>query len=187
MYIINNMNINFQYQFHKVLFLPVNKKNYHKNNFIPISWELLLKSDGSFTQDLNSLTGQLIQVEILSLYNNIKVKNDYTIREVWIKDQQGNKLAFAKSIWPRSMKKHLLVNLPTNQPIGQSLIQFKIDIHKDIHEIFYGYCQYLEKHFNYNGPMWGRKYTLYYENKKLATVQEIFSPQILKLFHSTTL
>lgn len=181
------MNTNFQYKFHKVFFLPINKTTYYIDNFIPIGWKLLLKSDGSFTQNLNSLTGQLIQVEILSLYNNIKAKNDYTIREVWIKDQQGNKLAFAKSIWPYNMKTNLFSNLPIDQPIGQSLIQLKIDIHKDIHEIFYGYCQYLEKHFNYNEPMWGRKYTLYHENQQLATVQEIFSPRILKLFHATTL
>ena len=181
------MKINLQYKFNKVLFLPLSKYIYYSNNFLPIVWDLLLKSDGSFTQNLNSLTGQIIQVEILSLYNNFKICNNCTIREVWIKDQQGNKLAFAKSLWPNKIQNKLLVNLPVNQPIGQSLIQFKIDIYKDIHEIYYGYCQYLEENFHHKGPMWGRKYTLYYEDKQVATIQEIFSPQILKLFTSVIL
>ena len=69
-----------------------------------------------------------------------------------------------------------------NKPIGQSLIESRIDIYKDIHEIYYGYCQHLENRFQINEPTWGRKYTIYCENRPLTTIQEIFSPQIVEFF-----
>lgn len=179
-----NININLKYKFQKILFLPINNTNYNFKNLIPIEWQLILISDGSFTQNLNSLTGKRISLEVISL-NNTKIINNnknIIIREVWIKDNKYNKLAFAKSLWPITNSTRN-IELPKDKPIGQSLIEFKVDIYKDIHEIYYGYCGYLERKFNYNGPTWGRKYTLYYKKKRLATIQEIFSPQITNLFN----
>lgn len=179
-----NININLKYKFEKILFLPINNTNYTLKNLIPIEWQLILLSDGSFTQNLNSLTGKRIKIEVISLNSikRIKSKNNITIREIWIKDNKDKKLAFAKSLWP-VINSPSNIKLPKNQSIGQSLIEFKVDIYKDIHEIYYGYCGYLEKKFNYNGPTWGRKYTLYYKKKHLATIQEIFSPQITNFFN----
>lgn len=180
------MKINFTHKFHKILILPLNKFNYSQTNYllnqlIPLEWQLVLINDGSFTQNLNSLTGKNIKIEIISIFENkILNQHNYT-REIWLKDHNCNRLAFAQSLWPIYNNTKYL-KLPNNQPVGQSLIELQIDIYKDIHEIYYGYSQYLEKEFHIEGPTWGRKYTLYYKNNPLATIQEIFSPQIINLF-----
>uniref|UniRef100_UPI0030036A60 Ycf21 n=1 Tax=Anunuuluaehu liula TaxID=3049639 RepID=UPI0030036A60 len=183
-WIIMSINIHLTYKFHKILFLPINNTNYNLSHLIPIEWQLILISDGSFTQNLNSLTGKHIKIEIISPYSKTRMKKKkMQTREVWIKDHKDNKLAFAKSLWPAINKTNYFV-LPQNQSIGQSLIELQIDMYKDIHEIYYGYCRYLENKFHDNGPTWGRKYTLFYQKQRLATVQEIFSPQIINFFHS---
>nr|QCI07235.1 hypothetical protein [Hypnea pannosa] len=99
-------------------------------------------------------------------------------REVWLKDYKYTKLAFAESLWSNTN----FIKLPIHKPIGESIIKYKIDIYKDIHEIYYGYCKYLEDQFNCQGPVWGRKYTIYYKKQRLVTLQETFSPQITNFF-----
>lgn len=72
--------------------------------------------------------------------------------------------------------------LDTYKPIGQFLIESQADIYKDIHEIYFGYSKNLENQFNSKGPIWGRKYTLYYHQEYLATIQEFFSPYLINFF-----
>nr|YP_009295731.1 conserved hypothetical plastid protein [Mastocarpus papillatus]AOL58215.1 conserved hypothetical plastid protein [Mastocarpus papillatus] len=183
------MNLDFKHLFNKILCLPTNSTKYTFQPLIPIEWQLILISDGSFTQNLNSLKGKRIQIEVLSSSSNSKIEKKNIIREVWIKDNQENKLAFAQSLWPNNNikgKNYNYIKLPQYQAIGQSLIELKIDTYKDIHEIYYGYCTYLENNFNYNGPIWGRKYTIYKNRQRFVTIQEIFSPQIINFFNLKT-
>ena len=154
---------------------------------IPTEWQLILMSDGSFTQHLNSLTGKIINLNIVNnfVYKHYNVK--HIVREVWLKDHEYNKLTFAKSIWPLCTYKTLYTSILRSKPIGQSLIESKIDMYKDIHEIYYGYCKYLAQTLKITEPTWGRKYTIYSQNKPLATIHEIFSPRIINFLKNNQL
>lgn len=139
-------------------------------------------SDGSFTQHLYSLTGVSIKANIISENNNNRYQHykQTHIREIWLEDVFKYKLAFAKSIW--NLNNLYNIKLPLEKPIGQSLIELKIDIHKEIHEIYYGYSYYLNNQFNNEHAIWGRKYTIYSNKKPIVTIQEYFSPYIIHLF-----
>lgn len=174
------------YTFHKfqpLLILPINtKKSIYSNlrisKIIPIEWQLILINEGSFTETLNALTGKEIKVTMSQKYNNI-TRN---IRCVWLETSIYTKLTFARSLWLLIDTKQVHFKLTTNQPIGKSFIHNKIDIYRNLHEIYYGYCKYLEKQFLTNQPIWGRKYTIYYNYDCNITIQEFFSPYIIKLF-----
>lgn len=165
--------------FHKHLILQVqNTPYYYFNYYIPKEWQLILMNDGSLTQSLISLTGQLVNLKIIRQYNYKLTNSLYKKRQIWLEDYQSNKLAFAQSLWPLPKNDQL----SNHKPIGQSLIKYQFDIYKDIHEICYGYCEHLETMFNYKGPIWGRKYTIYHQKTRLVTLQEVFSPEVINLF-----
>nr|YP_063696.1 conserved hypothetical plastid protein [Gracilaria tenuistipitata var. liui]AAT79771.1 conserved hypothetical plastid protein [Gracilaria tenuistipitata var. liui] len=164
---LNNLNLN-----------SFNQKTYH---LIPAEWKFILMSDGSFTQNLNSLTRKTIitfPTQIKRQYINTKTK----IREVYLQDTSNRNLAFARSHWISQVSNETYNNLNKNEPIGKSLIRGQADIYKDIHEIYYVYSIYLEKIFNSIQPIWGRKYTIYNDYEAITTIQEFFSPHIISFF-----
>ena len=139
---------------------------------------MILINDGSFTQNLNSLTGKSITSQITNKLSHTLI-DKINFRCVWLKDHHNNKLAYAKSLWLIQPDGYTIFN--KDIPIGQSFIKSQIEIYKDLQEIFYGYCEYLEKEFHTQGPIWGRKYTIYHDKKSLGTIQEFFSPHIINL------
>nr|YP_009244511.1 hypothetical protein Gchil_098 [Agarophyton chilense]AMK96753.1 hypothetical protein Gchil_098 [Agarophyton chilense]ASP44648.1 hypothetical protein [Agarophyton chilense] len=154
-----------------------NQKTYH---LIPAEWKFILMSDGSFTQNLNSLTRKKIitfPAHIKHQYINKKTK----IREVYLQDKSDRNLAFARSHWISQISNQTY-NLTKNEPIGKSLIKHRADVYKDIHEIYYVYSIYLEKIFNSLEPIWGRKCTIYNDYEAITTIQEFFSPHIISFF-----
>nr|QVY58372.1 hypothetical protein [Kappaphycus striatus] len=175
------MNIKGKYKLFKSFILHFHSSNYQQNyvNFcMPKEWQLLLISDGSFTQTLTSLTGQQIYIDQLSRYTYQSINDVHRLRDIWLKDHKSNKLIFAKSLWFLSAN----IDLPSAQPIGKSLILYEKDVYRDIHEFYYGHCTYLESKFHYRGPVWGRKYTIYYKQEPLTTLQEVFAPLVINFF-----
>nr|QVY58074.1 hypothetical protein [Eucheuma denticulatum] len=176
------MNIKGRYKLFKSFSLHLRNSSYQQNcvnSFIPKEWQLLLLSDGSFTQTLTSLTGQQIYLDQISQYTYKLINDLYKVRDIWLKDHKSNQLIFAKSLWLL----YFSIDLPTAQPIGKSLILYQKDIYRDIHELYYGYCTYLESKFHYKGPVWGRKYTIYYNQEPLTTLQEVFAPLVINCFN----
>nr|YP_010485089.1 hypothetical protein Ycf21 [Hypnea cervicornis]UVW80783.1 hypothetical protein Ycf21 [Hypnea cervicornis] len=59
-------------KFHKCVILDSYKinNNSYINKLIPKVWQLILINDGSFTKHLTSLTGQEINIDVLSKYKN---------------------------------------------------------------------------------------------------------------------
>nr|YP_009509225.1 hypothetical protein [Gracilaria vermiculophylla]AXI96875.1 hypothetical protein [Gracilaria vermiculophylla]QXU75088.1 hypothetical protein [Gracilaria vermiculophylla]WDZ67969.1 hypothetical protein [Gracilaria vermiculophylla] len=178
------MNINLSKSFNYIINLPLknlnslNEQTYH---LIPPEWKFILMSDGSFTQNLNSLTKQ----EIITCPTYIKhqyINKQINIREVYLQDDSKTNLAFARSKWILQINNQTYNKVDNKEPIGKSLIKDQADIYKDIHEIYYGYSIYLEHIFNTVEPIWGRKYTIYYEYKPITTIQEFFSPYIISFF-----
>lgn len=185
------MDLYFDFNVHKVWTISVGNLRcdqysintyYNLVKLIPIEWQLILMSDGSFTQNLISLTGNIIQVKIVS-QSMYKLDNyNKKIREIWLIDQSYNKLAFAQSIWPKYDDELDYTLTQSKKPIGQSFVESQADIYRDIHEIYCGYCKNLDNEFQFDDIVWGRKYTIYSNNKPLTTIHEIFSPQIIDFF-----
>nr|QCI08541.1 hypothetical protein [Spermothamnion repens] len=178
------MHINILQPFNCILIINKRQiKNLLKINYIPITLQIILITEGSLTKNLNCLTNMSTSIKIQQKYiiNHNMIKN---IRCVWLENELYTKLTFARSLWLITYQDSTLMykELKNNKPIGQLLIESKKDIHKAIEEIYYGYCQYLEKSFYINQPIWGRKYLLYYKSQTYAIIQEFFSPKILDFF-----
>lgn len=152
-------------------------------SIIPISnkWQLILCNDGSLTQNLYSFTGSSIITNILR-NKSYSLINEKRLRRIWLSDIKDKKLIFAQSLW--YTKNDLTQELKKNnkRPIGEILIKYKKDICKEIQEIYYGNCIYLNNHFQSQEPIWGRKCKLYYKKQLLATIDEFFSPYLIYLF-----
>lgn len=174
------------YNFHFVFILSINKKKYFQNklsHLIPIYWQVILFNEGSLTEILNCLNGKQV---IFKMYqkNNSASRNNRYLRCIWIESCLYTKMMFAQSLWQfKYVNDNKQENkLKYNIPIGKLIIHTETDIYKQIHEIYYGYSIELENKLNYHEAIWGRKYTLYYNNKLFITIQEFFSPNITNFF-----
>nr|YP_010728839.1 hypothetical protein P6G75_pgp076 [Lithothamnion corallioides]WEA77115.1 hypothetical protein [Lithothamnion corallioides] len=159
---------------HSITFYSFNVKNsYYTSKNFPLEWQLMLLSDGSFTQNLNSIIGQNININLIR--QNLINKNQI-IRQVWIEGLHKNKMAFAESYWKKNdIKKS---ELSYCKPIGKSMINDELDISKKIHNINYGYNFFIEKTLQIKHPIFSREYIIWYNNKPLTTIKEFFSPNL---------
>nr|YP_009297022.1 hypothetical protein Ceram_089 [Ceramium japonicum]AOM66365.1 hypothetical protein Ceram_089 [Ceramium japonicum] len=177
------MNINNMQLFHPIFTLKYSSKKYVQKNinkYIPIEWQFIVMNNGSLTQNLNSLLINQIQLEMSQKYN-ITLNNKLTnIRIVWLENYINKHLTFAQSIWMIDKQNNIYKHILNTQPIGYSLIQFEIDIYKDLQEIYCGYCYNLENIFDYSNLIWGRKYKMFYEKNSYVTIEEFFTPQLAK-------
>lgn len=179
------MNIFSLPKFQALLTIRINSSEFLSQNtlkMIPTKWKLILMSDGSFTKNLHSITGYNTDIKISQKYNVINNKLARNIRITWLKNHYHKELAFAQSICILKKKYTSYITLYKDKPIGTSFISSKTDIYKNIEEIYYGHCYYLEKKFNSKKGIWGRKYTIYYTPDSYITIQEFFSPQIISFF-----
>nr|QCI07822.1 hypothetical protein [Pleonosporium borreri] len=166
--------------FNSIFLLKIKHYDTQSLKLIPIEWQMVLFNEGSFTQNLTILTGSKINIKMKQKYNYIsKKKNIRNLRYVWLENSIYTKLTFAQSLWIFKYKDELYQQLKYSQPIGQLLINTEQDVCKQILEIYYGYCQYIEKYFKINQPIWGRKCLLYTNYKTYAIIQEFFSPYII--------
>nr|ARW69882.1 hypothetical protein [Polysiphonia teges] len=78
------------------------------------------------------------------------------------------------------------INSGRINPIGQFFIENKVDINKNLYELYFCYCKDLEKKLSFNNPFWGRKYLLHQNNNSYIMIQEFFSPKII-LFSTNSL
>nr|YP_009237708.1 hypothetical protein [Gracilariopsis lemaneiformis]YP_009294688.1 hypothetical protein Gch_089 [Gracilariopsis chorda]AJO68518.1 hypothetical protein [Gracilariopsis lemaneiformis]AML79942.1 hypothetical protein [Gracilariopsis lemaneiformis]AOM66948.1 hypothetical protein Gch_089 [Gracilariopsis chorda]UAD88790.1 hypothetical protein [Gracilariopsis chorda] len=174
------MNLTFNY----ILNISLNTLesfNIKKNDLIPTKWKLILMNDGSFTQNLNSLTNDQI-ITIPKYTESQYIIKKTKIRNIYLTNNSNQYLAFARSNWILHINHKIHNNLINNQPVGQLFINHQADIYKDIHEIHYVYSAFLEYTFNSIGPVWGRKYTIYYRYQPIITLQEFFSPYLINFF-----
>nr|YP_009398402.1 hypothetical protein [Lophocladia kuetzingii]ARW67588.1 hypothetical protein [Lophocladia kuetzingii] len=172
-------------EFHSICNLPIykiEKLNKKLLNLIPIQIKLLLINEGSLTKNVEYLSGKITKIFTMQKENR---KSKINIRCVWLETSIYTRLIFARSLWCIIYKNTMGKENNIDKPIGKLYIKHQVDIYKDIHEIYYGYCQNIEKCYQTqikNTPMWGRKYSLYYENESYIIIQEFFSPYIINLF-----
>ena len=166
--------INKKYSFHKIFSIS--------DNFldapIPLNWKFILTSDGSFTQNLNSISNQLIHVTIEEQRKQADATQISILRRIWLEDKNCNKLTFAQSLW--YINQYSNSYLSDSIPVGQLFLQSGIEIYKSLEEIYCGYSTYLQHHFQSYDLIWGRKYKIYYKKQILATIQEFFPSNLIK-------
>lgn len=179
------MNINPYKQFHKICKIKLNSKNkLYKKNYksIPTEWLFIIINDGSFTQNLNSLFINPIKITMSQKYSIVSKQQLINIRNVWLKNNINNNLTFAKSIWKINKDYYKYNKIFNTIPIGYSLINFEVDMYKNLQEIFCGYCYNLENKLQYKEMIWGRKYQISYPNNSYVTIEEYFTPKLTKVF-----
>jgi len=158
------------YKFQYILIIPVQNLSLHIHYLIPHRWQIILLNDGSLTQTLHYLTKTNVKLSIFQ-------KNKY-LRCIWLENSIYTKLVFARSLW--QLNQRYLPSFINSKALGRNFIQSQVEIYKKINEIYYGYS--LTKKIGYQKPIWGRKYTLYYKNIMIITIQEFFSPSIIDFF-----
>lgn len=174
------MNIQLIQNFNPILKIKIQKSDATLNKIIPNEWLFILMNTGSFTQNLNSLLVTDIKINICQKYNKNQSKKLTNTRTIWLKSYDNNKFAFAQSRWIIKNNYENCLDLIKNKPIGQSFISNEIDLHKNLEEIYCGYCYTLEKYFQSKQLIWGRKYTVLYNETSFITIQEYFSPELTK-------
>nr|YP_009399053.1 hypothetical protein [Taenioma perpusillum]ARW68450.1 hypothetical protein [Taenioma perpusillum] len=166
----NNIYIDPCYQFQYLLVISIQNLNQKIYNLIPKIWQMILLNDGSLTQTLHYLTKTNIKLSIFQ-------KNKY-LRCIWLENSIYTKLIFARSLW--KINQQYLPTFINSKALGRNFIQSQVEVYKKLNEIYYGYS--LIKEVKYHKPIWGRKYTLYYNNIIIITIQEFFSPSIVDFF-----
>ncbi|MCM1984093.1 chorismate lyase [Lyngbya confervoides] len=149
------------------------------------TWQLLLLSDGSTTRHLQLLTGEAIEVDVRdmsavdfdrdqapSLIDHIPAPR--LRRQVWLRTESGQRLAYATSWWEASHVDDYLQN--RSLPIWASLADLRTELYRDIRLVMYGQSSSLEEEFGQKGPFWGRYYIFWHNHRPLTLIYEAFSP-----------
>jgi chorismate lyase len=153
------------------------------------AWQILLLGDGSPTRHLQLLTGEPTQVDVLDM-SLIGMDADYAPaqikaipgprvrRQVWLRTESGQRLAYAVSWWEASHVDEYLQN--KSLPIWASLAKLRTELYRDVQGIYYGNSPQLESGFGFKGPFWGRHYLFWHHGQPLTLIYEVFSPYLIK-------
>ncbi len=145
--------------------------------------------DGSPTRHLRLLTAEKIQVDVIDMsyigfdkdnapIDIEKVPAPWIRRQVWLRTQSGQRLAYASSWWDADHVDDYLKN--RSLPIWESLSNLHTELYRDIQGIYYGNSSALESAFQEKGPFWGRHYLFWHARKPLTLIYEVFSPYLAK-------
>nr|ARW64097.1 hypothetical protein [Chondria sp. (in: red algae)] len=178
------VNIYTFYKFHSICTIPFTKIKHltRINKLIQVPLYILLINEGSLTRSTEYIVNS--KAYIKKSQKEYKKLNSQTrkIRSVWIGANLYSKLIFARSLWRTIYQQNTkLIEKLSNFPIGKSFIQHKLDIHKTIHELSYGYTHIINSKLKKS--IWTRKYTLYYRHQDYITIQEFFSTCIIEYLY----
>jgi len=146
------------------------KKKIHLST--KISTKIVTLNEGSHTKLLSYKSNRITKLKTFQ-------KSQQKIRYVWLQNSLYTNMTFARSIWYIINTKNFKSNINNNNPIGLSLIKNKIDIHRNIYEIYYCYCYEFQKLIGFSHGIWGRKYIINNFNNYSTVIQEFFSPEII--------
>lgn len=85
-------------------------------------------------------------------------------------------LVYAASWWNATAVSEVLKD--SSLPIWASLSQERLELYRDIHDVYYGHCPDLEDVFKAKGPFWGRDYVFWHNQKPLTVIHEVFSTSL---------
>lgn len=159
------------------------------------TWQMLLLGDGSPTHLLQLLTGEKTEVDVIDM--SLIGENDDGApgeidaisqprlrRQVWLRTESGQRLAYAASWWNASNIDDYLQN--RSQPIWRSLSTLHTELYRDVRGIQYGNCLALETEFGQKSPFWGRYYLFWHNRQPLTLIYEVFSPYLQKYLGEMT-
>ena len=152
-------------------------------------WQMLLLGDGSPTRQVQMLTGEPTEVDVIDM-SAIALDLDGAPgiiqaipgprlrRQVWVRTASGQRLLYATSWWEASHVDEYLKN--RSLPIWASLTQLRTELYRDVQGIHYGNNEALEVGFQQKGPFWGRHYLFWHNGQPLTLIYEVFSPYLTK-------
>ncbi|MEB3826722.1 chorismate lyase [Phormidium sp. CCY1219] len=151
------------------------------------AWQILLLGDGSPTRHLKLLTRKQTEVDVIDMSPIgmsadgapdpiASVPGPRLRRQVWLRTESGQRLAYAVSWWEASHVDEYLQN--RSIPIWESLSRLHTELYRDVQGIHYGDSEALEKAFGEPGPFWGRHYLFWHRKKPLTLIYEVFSPYL---------
>ncbi len=153
------------------------------------AWQILLLGDGSPTRHLQLLTGEPTEVDVIDMSKIAMNEDNAPVqiqaipgprirRQVWLKTQSGQRLAYATSWWEEHHIDEYLEN--KSLPIWASLARLRTELYRDVQGIYYGNSPDLELAFGFPGPFWGRHYLFWHHGRPLTLIYEVFSPYLIK-------
>ncbi len=151
------------------------------------AWQMLMLGDGSPTRHLQLLTGEPTAVDVLDMSlvgpepdgapEIVKVVPGPRLRrQVWLRTESGQRLAYAVSWWEASHVDEYLQQ--RSLPIWANLARLRTELYRDVQGLHYGYSQDLELAFGMPGPFWGRHYLFWHRGQPLTLIYEVFSPYL---------
>jgi chorismate lyase len=158
------------------------------------TWQILLLGDGSHTRNLQLLTREKIEVDVIDMSlvgteddgapNQIEAISEPRLRrQVWLRTASGQRLTYAASWWDANHVDEYLQN--RSLPIWESLSRLHTELYRDVQGVYYGHSETLESAFNETGPFWGRHYLFWHDRKPLTLIYEVFSPCLRKYLGET--
>jgi chorismate lyase len=158
------------------------------------TWQMFLLGDGSPTRNLQLLTGEPTEVDVIDMSAIGKdadgapdqiqmVPSPWIRRQVWLRTASGQRLAYATSWWEASHVDEYLQN--RSLPIWASLARLRTELYRDVQGIHYGHSMPLELAFGQRGPFWGRHYLFWHHGRPLTLIYEVFSPYLAKYLGPT--
>ena len=150
------------------------------------AWQLMLLGDGSPTRHLSLLTGQEVNIKIITMESEpipskgapdevSELKLPLLRRQVWL-NCGSQTLAWAESWWNQREAEYHLKN--KNQPIWQSLTQGRSELFREVDGLALVSAEWLETKFQTKGPFWSRHYRFFRNEKELTVIREVFSPKL---------
>ena len=88
-------------------------------------------------------------------------------------DVSSQTLVYATSWWNLQKVRHCLKD--TSKPIWASLSEERMELYREINNVYLGTFEDLEEPFGVTGPMWGRDYTFWHRGEPLTVIKEVFS------------
>ncbi|MBD3882281.1 chorismate lyase [Phormidium tenue FACHB-886] len=159
------------------------------------TWQMLLLGDGSPTRQLQLLTGEPTEVDVLEMAQidepdgapeAIEMLSAPLVRrQVWLQTASGQRTAYATSWWVADRVDEFLHN--QSLPIGLNVARSRKELYRDIQGIHYGHSAALELAFGYPGPFWGRHYLFWHQGQPITLIYEVFSPYLTQYLGPTRL
>lgn len=151
------------------------------------AWQIFLLGDGSPTKNLQLLTGEKTEVDVIDMSSIdgeddgappeiAKISTPRLRRQVWLRTASGKRLAYAASWWDGDRVDEYLEN--RSLPIWDSLSRLHTELYRDIRGIYYGNSPDLEVAFGEKAPFWGRHYLFWHDRQPLTLIYEVFSPYL---------
>ncbi|KIZ02201.1 Uncharacterized protein ycf21 [Monoraphidium neglectum] len=154
------------------------------------TWRMMLLSDGSVTRHLELITGGETTVECTQMRElgqeemeaaavpaaAQRIPSPLLQRQVLLRSSPGPPLVYAASWWCAATVRRYLRD--SDMPIWKSLGAGRVEVYREILDVYQGHNPRLEALLQHPGPFWGRSYFFLHGGRPLTLIHEVFSPRL---------